>query len=290
MRLHAGAVGFAEGVSADDQGDGFFVVHGHALEGASDVLGRGERIRLAAGPFRIDVDQAHVVGAELLVELARVVVALVREPFFFLTPIGLVGFPAVGASKRESEGLETHRLERAVAGEDQQVGPGERLSVLLLDRPEQAAGLVEIGVVGPAVERGEALLSCAAAAATVADPVGAGSVPGHANEERAVVPVVGRPPVLRGSHHGFDIGAQGLDVEVIDGVGVAEIAVHGIGSGGVASQRLEADLIGPPVLVRGHVIGPFEARGSAGRRAIGMSSKAVEFGQLSVSPHPTRLS
>jgi hypothetical protein len=45
-----------------------------------------------------------------------------------------------------------------VAGEDHQVGPGDLVAVLLLDRPEQAARLVEVAVVRPAVERREALL------------------------------------------------------------------------------------------------------------------------------------
>ena len=58
------------------------------------------------------------------------------------------------------------------------------------------AGLVEVHVVGPAVERRESLRARAAAAATVVDPVGARAVPGHADEERSVVTEVGRPPVL----------------------------------------------------------------------------------------------
>jgi hypothetical protein len=51
-----------------------------------------------------------------------------------------------------------------VAGEDHQVGPGNLLAVLLLDRPEQAAGLVEVAVVGPAVDRRETLVAGAGAA------------------------------------------------------------------------------------------------------------------------------
>ena len=97
----------------------------------------------------------------------------------------------------EAERLEAHRLQGDVAGEDHQVGPRDLPAVLLLDRPEQAAGLVEVRVVGPAVERGEALRAGAGAAAAVVDAVGAGAVPRHADEERAVVAVVGRPPVLR---------------------------------------------------------------------------------------------
>ena len=64
QRRIAGAVGLAEGVAAGDQRDGLLVVHRHAEEGFADVLGRRDRIRLAVRPFRIDVDQAHLHGAE----------------------------------------------------------------------------------------------------------------------------------------------------------------------------------------------------------------------------------
>ena len=108
---------------------------------------------------------------------------------------------------------EAHRLQRDVAGEDQQVGPGDLLAVLLLDRPQQPAGLVEVRVVGPAVERGEALRAVAAAAAAVLDPVGAGGVPAHPDEQRPVVAVVGRPPVLRRRHDLDEVPLERLDVE-----------------------------------------------------------------------------
>src|SRR5262249_47724941 len=101
-----------------------------------------------------------------------------------------------GTAESEAERPETHRLERDVAGKHQQVGPGDLLSVLLLDRPEQAARFVEVGVVGPAVQRGEALRAGPAAAAAIGDTVGARGMPGHPDEEPAVVAVVSRPPVL----------------------------------------------------------------------------------------------
>ena len=68
QRRIAGAVGLAEGVAAGDQRDGLFVVHRHAGEGFANVVGRGERIRLAVRAFRVDVDQAHLHGAERLAE------------------------------------------------------------------------------------------------------------------------------------------------------------------------------------------------------------------------------
>ena len=114
--------------------------------------------------------------------LARVAL-VVAEPGLLDAPVHvLIRLPDVLATAAEAEGLEAHRLERDVAGEDHQVGPGDLAAVLLLDRPEQAPRLVEADVVRPAVERREALLAAAAAAAAVADAVGAGAVPRHADE------------------------------------------------------------------------------------------------------------
>lgn len=48
---------------------------------------------------------------------------------------------------------------RTIAGEQEQVSPGNLVAVLLLDRPQQTTGLVEGDVVGPGVEGSEALLS-----------------------------------------------------------------------------------------------------------------------------------
>src|SRR5262249_58725597 len=101
------------------------------------------------------------------------------------TPVELLGLPDVGAAAGETEGLEAHRVERDVAGENHQVGPGELAAVLLLDRPQQPARLVEVGVVRPAVERREALLAAAGAAAAVGDAVGARTVPRHADHQSA---------------------------------------------------------------------------------------------------------
>jgi hypothetical protein len=70
--------------------------------------------------------------------------------------------PDVLAAAAEAEGLQPHRLIGDVAGEDDQVGPADLVAVLLLDRPQQAARLVEVDVVRPGVERREALVAGAA--------------------------------------------------------------------------------------------------------------------------------
>jgi hypothetical protein len=209
-------VHLAEGVATDGQRDRLAVVHPHAGEGLTHVLGGLHRVRDAVGALGVDVDQAHLDRGERVVEhaaavLERAGVALVvgGEPLGLRAPVDVVlGRPDVGAAEAEAEGAEAHRLERAVAGEDQQVGPGDLLAVLLLDRPQQPARLVEVAVVGPAVERREALRAGAATAAAVDLPVGPGRVPRHADEERAVVAPVGGPPVLRVGHQRVDVGVS----------------------------------------------------------------------------------
>jgi len=174
----------AEGVPAGDERDGLFIVHRHACEGLSNVMARRHRIRIAARPFRIDVNQAHLHGSERIFELPVTGVALVTEPGVLTAPIDLlVRLPDVLAPTGETEGLKSHRFQSAVARQDHQVGPGYFPSVFLLDRPEQAACLVEVHVVGPAVERREALLAPAATAAAVTHAVCAGAVPRHPDEE-----------------------------------------------------------------------------------------------------------
>ncbi len=238
-------MGFAEGVAAGNQRDGLLVVHRHAKEGFADVLGRRDRIRLAVRPFRVHVDQAHLHRAERILELAFAAVAFVAQPCPLGTPVELFGLPDIGAAAAETERLEAHRVESDVAGENHQVGPGDFPAVLLLDRPQQPARLVEVRVVGPAVEGGEALLAGAGAAAAVGDAVRARAVPRHADEQPPIVAKVGRPP-------------HGVQVEAPELLGVVERLAHRIGQGGVPMENLQVQLVRPPVAV--HL--------SAGERAL----------------------
>src|SRR5580704_13446751 len=49
---NARAMGFAEGVTAGNEGDGFFVIHRHAGEGLPDIACRGQRVGLSIRTFR----------------------------------------------------------------------------------------------------------------------------------------------------------------------------------------------------------------------------------------------
>src|SRR3546814_3842884 len=106
------------------------------------------------------------------------------HPFVFAAPIDVAfRLKHIGAAAAEAEHGAAHALDRDIAGQDELVGPADLVAIFLLDRPQQAARLVEISVVGPAVERRETLLPAVGAAATVGGAIGARGVPCHADEE-----------------------------------------------------------------------------------------------------------
>ena len=261
QRWIAGTMGLAEGVAAGDQRHGLFVVHRHAEERFADVFGRGNRIRLAVRAFRIDVDQAHLHRAERLRQLTFAAVAFVAQPGALGTPIQLFRLPHIGAAAGEAERLEAHRFQGDVAGENHEIGPGNLAAIFLLDRPQQAARLVEVRVIRPAVERREALLTGAGAAATVGDAVGAGAVPRHADEQSAIVAEVGRPPLLRVRHQGPQVLDHGVDVEALELLGIVERFAHRIGGGRLGMEHADIEVLWPPVAI------PVSA-GAAGERAL----------------------
>ena len=253
-----GTVCFTEGVSAGDEGHGFFIVHGHATECFADVAGRGDGVGITVGSFGVHIDQSHLYGSEWIFQIAITGIAFIAQPFFFRSPVDVFfGFPYIGASATESEGFESHGFEGAVTGQDHQIGPGEFASVFLFDGPQQESCLVEVGIIGPAVQGGEALGSVSGATATIGDAVGSGAVPGHADEEGAIVTIVGRPPVLRGGHQVYDVLFDGLQIECFELGGIVEIVAHRVGQAGVLAKDVQLKLIGPPVAVVGATASAF---------------------------------
>ncbi len=275
IRRGAGSVGLAERMAAGDQRHRLLVVHRHAREGLADIPRRGDRIGVAVRAFRVDVNQAHLHGGQRIFEFPVAGVAFVAQPGRLGAPIDvLIRLPDVLATATETEGLESHRFQRDVACQDDQVGPGNLAAILLLDRPKKPACLVQADVVGPTVERREALLAPSPAAAAVRDAVGAGAVPRHANEQRAVVAEVRRPPVLRVGHQRREIFLHGRQVEALELGRVVEVLAHGIGLGGMLVQEFELQFVRPPVAVR---------RAAAG----GVVEGALGFGWHGFSPLAT---
>src|SRR5258708_17782700 len=98
--------------------------------------------------------------------------ALVRQPLALRPQKNILfGLAAVRAPAAKTERLKAHRLEGDVACENHEVGPGNFSPILLLDRPQQPARLVEVYVVRPAIKRRKALLTASGTAAAVADAV-----------------------------------------------------------------------------------------------------------------------
>jgi hypothetical protein len=241
---------------------------------------RAKVSRIAVRAFRVDIDEPHLHGAQrpfqvapavgaaslftvhlfvghdhalvvLVAGAALAIADVTAEPRLLVAPIHVqIRLPRVLAAAAETEGSETHGLERDVAAEDQQVGPGNLLAVLLLDRPEEAPGLVEAHVVRPAVERRETLLAAPGATAAVADAVRAGTVPGHADEKRTIVAEVRGPPFLRMGHQFPEVLLQCSKVEAPERLGVVEARVHRIGLAGVLAEEVQPQLLGPPVIIR----------------------------------------
>ena len=188
--------------------------------------------------------------------LVEVLKGPVGQPGGLGTPVHvLIRLPGVFAAGGKAERAKAHGLQRHVAGEDQQVGPGNLLAVFLLDRPEQAARLVDVHVVRPAVERRETLLAATATATAIAQAVGAGGVPGHADELRTVMAEIGRPPILRIGHQLAQVILQRLVVELLEFLAVVERLAQRIGFGRVLVQQVDAQLVGPPIAVLGPAAG-----------------------------------
>ncbi len=74
-------------------------------------------------------------------------------------------------------------------------------------------------------------------------------MPGHANEERAVVAVVGGPPLLRIGHQSNEIGLDRGEVEGFEFRRVVEVVSHRAGPGCAVGKDPQIQVVGPPVLV-----------------------------------------
>ncbi|MNE34152.1 hypothetical protein D3C80_1278620 [compost metagenome] len=259
-------------MAAGDQGYRFFVIHRHAGEGIADVAGRGERIGIAVRAFRIDIDKAHLHCTERFGKLTFAAVTLVAQPGAFRPPIKLFRLPYVCTAAGKTEGLEAHRFQRDIAGQDHQVGPRYAVAVFLLDRPQEAASLIEVDVIGPAVERCKTLLPHAGATSAIGDAIGAGAVPGHTDEETTVMAEIGRPPVLAIGHQRVEILFQRDKIKFLELFGIIEGLAHRVGKRGMGVKDLYVQMAGPPVTVRT----------STRRAAVGDGTLTTVFARLGI--------
>mmetsp|Transcript_17185 Transcript_17185/g.29842 ORF Transcript_17185/g.29842 Transcript_17185/m.29842 type:complete len:281 (+) Transcript_17185:1015-1857(+) len=139
-----GAVALAKRVTARNQRHCLFVVHCHARERFANILCRKLWIGITIRTFWVHINQTHLnIGQWILQRLSSVAITFVLEPHSLRTPVR-VGFrlPQIFATGGKAKRLEAHFFERHVANERKQIAPRQLLTVLFLDRPQQAACLV----------------------------------------------------------------------------------------------------------------------------------------------------
>src|SRR5579872_6010546 len=125
---NAGAMGFAECMTAGNKCDGFFIIHSHPAEGFANVSRSRNWIRLSVRPFRIHVDQTHLHSGKRVIEIAVSFIAFISKPRAFGAPeYVLFRLPRILASATETEGFEPHGFKRDVACENHQIGPGNQI-------------------------------------------------------------------------------------------------------------------------------------------------------------------
>ena len=253
QRCIPGPMRLAERMPARNQRHGFIIVHRHPRKGLANVAGRRRRVRVAVRALRIDVDQPHLHRRQRVLQLAIPGIALVVQPRGLRPPIDvLLRLPHVRPATAKAEGLEPHVLHRDVARIDHQIGPRQLGAVFLLDRPQQTPRLVKVAVVRPRVQRRKALRPRAGAAPSIGGAIGARRVPRHPHEQRTIMPVIRRPPVLRRAHQRNQISLHRVKVKRPERLGIAERGAHRVRQRRVLVQDLQVQLIGPPVAVRPH--------------------------------------
>ena len=252
MLLRVGrTMGFTKRVAPGNQRNGFFVVHRHAGECFTDVSGRRKRIRFTVRSFRVHIDQTHLNGCERVLQLSVTGIAFVAKPFSFRAPVNVfLWFPNVFATTCEAKCLEPHIFKRHITCQHHQVCPRYFRSIFLLDGPKQTASFVEISVVGPTVERGKSLCAIRSTTSAVSNAVRSCTVPGHANEQRAVVAIICWPPILRRCEQLVDVFLQGYQVEFPELLSIIKIFTHRISLHRVLVKDLQVQLVRPPIPVR----------------------------------------
>ncbi len=245
------AMCLADRVAAAGERGSFLVIHCHAGKGFADFKCGLRRIERALDTLRIDVDEAHLHSRKRILQRVRlgvVVIAVAAQPFLFGAPIGVdFGMPDVRAAKGEAVGFQAHGFIRNRARQDDQVGPGNLVAVFLFDRPQQAAGLVEVAIVRPGIERSEADIARTATAATVGQTVGTCRVPGKADHQAAIMAIVGRPPFLIFRHQGGQVFLQRCEVERLDLLAIVKVFAERVRLGVVLVQDVEVQRIRPPI-------------------------------------------
>ena len=272
-------MGLTKRVTARNQCDRLFVIHRHATKGLANIMCGEHRVGIAIGAFRVHINQTHLHRGEAIAKLAALGIALIGQHLCLGTPVDPLGLPIVRAAACKTKGFEAHVLHGHIAGEDHEVCPGDLVAVLLLDRPQQATGLVEVAVVRPAVQWLKSLLAAIGATTTIRGAVGTRTVPGHTDKERTVVPVISRPPRLRGGQRLVNIRLQCLKIQPRELGRVVKVCSQRVCAALVLTQRRQIQAGRPPGLgafgrAAGHRVN--HRQGHQGRRQCGVHNRRFE--------------
>ena len=187
----------AESVTSSSECHSLFIIHSHTSKCFSNIFCACYRIWIAIWPFGIYIDQAHLNCSQWIFQLALSRISFVTEPFRFFTPINIFfRGPDIWTSTTEPKSLTSHRLNGDITSQDQQISPTDLRPVLLLNWPQESARFIQIPIVWPAIERGKTLSTSTPTSSTITYPISTSGMPSHTNEERTIMSIVCRPPVL----------------------------------------------------------------------------------------------
>ena len=183
-------------------------------------------------------------------EIAVTAVTLITQPLCLFTPVYVdLRFPLVGAATGETEGFEAHAFQRHIADKNKQIGPRNAVAVLLLDGPQQAAPLVQVAVIRPAVQRRKTLHARASTTTAITGTVRACRVPRQTNEERAIVTIVRWPPRLTVRHQRLQIILQRFQIERLERFCIVKVAAHWVRLLRLLAENFQIQIFWPPVVV-----------------------------------------
>ena len=231
----ARAMHLAKCVTASYQCHGLIVVHCHTGKGFAHVATRCNRIGLAVRTLGVHIDQTHLHRCKRTLEYAITAIAAVGfvaggQPFFLHTPEHIfLRSPNISAAAAKAKGLKAHGFHSHITCQDKQVGPGNSVAILFLDRPQEAAGLVQVAVVRPAVQRCKAMVTGVGAATAIGSAVSTRRMPRHTDHQAAVMAPVCRPPVLRIGHQRDHVLLEGCEIQFLEGFGIAVACIHRVG-------------------------------------------------------------
>ena len=132
------------------------------------------------------------------------------------------------AAAAEAEHRPAHAFDRDVAGQDEQVGPADCLPYFCLIGHSRRRALSRLPLSGQLLSGSKRCCPLWRRRA-VGHAISARGMPRHADQERAVMAVVGRPPRLAVGHQRGEIGLQRLIIERLERLGIVEVRPIGPG-------------------------------------------------------------